>query len=60
MQDSAKQQFAEELFSYSDTFNKVNYSAFTSKGDVPDEVGECWLQMLRNEGKMKKRRKPGS
>ncbi|CAL9039032.1 unnamed protein product [Musa banksii] len=37
--DPAKQQFAEELFSYTDSFNKVMYTAMTSKGDVGDYVG---------------------
>ncbi|URE33553.1 Glutathione S-transferase, C-terminal domain [Musa troglodytarum] len=37
--DPAKQQFAEELLSYCDIFNKVMYTATTSKGDVGDDVG---------------------
>nr|ANH58213.1 glutathione S-transferase [Dracaena cambodiana] len=40
--DPAKQEFAEELLSYSDAFNQVNFSAFTVKGDVPDEVGAAY------------------
>ncbi|CAL9133105.1 unnamed protein product, partial [Musa textilis] len=37
--DPAKQQFAEELLSYCDIFNKVMYTATTSKGDVGDDAG---------------------
>ncbi|THU70088.1 hypothetical protein C4D60_Mb08t21380 [Musa balbisiana] len=37
--DPAKQQFAEELLSYSDSFNKVMYTAMISKGDVGDDFG---------------------
>ncbi|KAJ6834594.1 protein IN2-1-like protein B-like isoform X1 [Iris pallida] len=40
--DPAKQQFAEQLFSYSDDFNKVNYTALMSKEDVSDEVGAAY------------------
>ncbi|GKA25957.1 hypothetical protein Tco_0712066, partial [Tanacetum coccineum] len=35
--DSAKREFAEELFTYTDTFNKTVYSS--SKGDTVKEVG---------------------
>ncbi|XP_008793694.2 protein IN2-1 homolog B-like isoform X2 [Phoenix dactylifera] len=35
--DPAKQQFAEELFSYTDSFNKAMFSALPSKEDVGDE-----------------------
>ncbi|KAJ8491597.1 hypothetical protein OPV22_013318 [Ensete ventricosum] len=37
--DSAKQQSGVELLSYSDSVNKVLYTAMTSKGDVDDDVG---------------------
>ncbi|KAH7667739.1 Glutathione S-transferase omega-class protein [Dioscorea alata] len=40
--DPAKRQFAEELFSYSDTFNLVNYKAFTSTGDLEKEIGPAY------------------
>ncbi|KAM0948210.1 putative glutathione S-transferase, Thioredoxin-like superfamily, glutathione Transferase family [Dioscorea sansibarensis] len=40
--DPAKQQFAEELFSYSDAFNHVNYKAYTSNGDVEKEIGPAY------------------
>ncbi|XP_058109943.1 protein IN2-1 homolog B-like isoform X2 [Magnolia sinica] len=36
--DPAKEEFAEELLSYSDTFNSVNYRSFPQE-TVPDEVG---------------------
>ncbi|XP_074588151.1 protein IN2-1 homolog B-like [Curcuma longa] len=36
--DPAKRQFAEELFSYSDNFNMLNFKSFPSPGDVGDEV----------------------
>ncbi|CAL9176560.1 unnamed protein product, partial [Musa hybrid cultivar] len=37
--DPAKQQFAEELLSYNDSFNKAMYSAMPSNADVDDDVG---------------------
>ncbi|XP_065024452.1 protein IN2-1 homolog B-like isoform X1 [Musa acuminata AAA Group] len=36
--DPAKQQFAEELLLYSDSFNMVMYKAMPAKGNVSDEV----------------------
>ncbi|KAG6518615.1 hypothetical protein ZIOFF_022095 [Zingiber officinale] len=36
--DPAKRQFAEELFSYSDNFNMLNFKSLPSPGDVGDEV----------------------
>ncbi|XP_072980642.1 protein IN2-1 homolog B-like [Typha angustifolia] len=36
--DPAKQQFAEELLSYIDSFNKVLFTALPSKGDIDDEA----------------------
>ncbi|KAJ0978492.1 hypothetical protein J5N97_013966 [Dioscorea zingiberensis] len=40
--DPAKQQFAEELLSYTDTFNQTSYKAFTSNGDVEKESGPAY------------------
>ncbi|XP_073113315.1 protein IN2-1 homolog B-like isoform X2 [Elaeis guineensis] len=37
--DPAKRQFAEELFSYIDSLNKIMFTALSSKEDVGDEVG---------------------
>ncbi|CAD5184070.1 unnamed protein product, partial [Musa acuminata subsp. malaccensis] len=37
--DPAKQQFAEELLSYNDSFNKAMYSAMPSNADVDDDAG---------------------
>lgn len=38
LQDPLKQQFAEELLAYTDTFNKIVYTSF--KGDAAKEAGE--------------------
>ncbi|XP_050230143.1 glutathione S-transferase L3-like [Mercurialis annua] len=38
--DPTKKEFAEELFSYSDTFNKITFSSF--KGDVEKESGPAF------------------
>lgn len=38
LQDPLKQQFAEELLAYTDTFNKIVYTSF--KGDPVKEAGE--------------------
>ncbi|XP_020268375.1 protein IN2-1 homolog B-like isoform X1 [Asparagus officinalis] len=40
--DPIKQEFATELLSYSDTLNKVNFSAITSKGDARNEIGAAY------------------
>lgn len=40
--DPEKRQFAEELLSYSDAFNSVNFAAFTSKGDVAAEISPAY------------------
>eukprot|EP00262_Sarcandra_glabra_P014366 TRINITY_DN41_c0_g2_i1.p1 TRINITY_DN41_c0_g2~~TRINITY_DN41_c0_g2_i1.p1 ORF type:complete len:240 (-),score=44.56 TRINITY_DN41_c0_g2_i1:212-931(-) len=37
--DPAKREFAEELLTYSDTFNKFMFSAVPSKGDAEKELG---------------------
>nr|XP_019703405.2 protein IN2-1 homolog B isoform X2 [Elaeis guineensis] len=37
--DPAKRLFAEELFSYADSLNKIMFTALSSKEDVGDEVG---------------------
>lgn len=39
-QDSAKKQTAEELLNYSNTFLKVVFGAFASKGDIETEIGK--------------------
>lgn len=49
--DSAKRQFAEELLAYSDEFNRVNFSVFASKGDLPDEVGAAYDKLEEALGK---------
>ncbi|URE09366.1 Protein IN2-1, partial [Musa troglodytarum] len=40
--DPAKQQFAEELWSYSDSFNMVLFRATTAKGDVSGELDAAY------------------
>ncbi|KAK1312171.1 Glutathione S-transferase L3 [Acorus calamus] len=40
--DPAKQEFAEELLAYSDTFNKVTYGSFTSKEDPETKIGPTY------------------
>eukprot|EP00262_Sarcandra_glabra_P014365 TRINITY_DN41_c0_g1_i1.p1 TRINITY_DN41_c0_g1~~TRINITY_DN41_c0_g1_i1.p1 ORF type:complete len:240 (-),score=51.24 TRINITY_DN41_c0_g1_i1:236-955(-) len=37
--DPAKREFAEELLTYSDTFNKFMFTAIPSKGDLENELG---------------------
>lgn len=46
MQETAKREFAEELFNYTDTFNKTVFSSF--KGDTAKEVGMS-LYMLESD-----------
>ncbi|CAA7394412.1 unnamed protein product [Spirodela intermedia] len=38
-EDSEKQQFAEELLSYSDEFNSASFKGFGSSGDLGKEIG---------------------
>ncbi|OAY67484.1 Protein IN2- B [Ananas comosus] len=40
--DPEKRQFAEELLSYTDTFNKVLFTAIRSEGEVDDKVAPEW------------------
>ncbi|KAK1286744.1 hypothetical protein QJS10_CPB20g00362 [Acorus calamus] len=40
--DPVKQEFAEELLAYIDTFNKVAFGAFTSKEDPETELGPTY------------------
>lgn len=49
--DSQKKLFAEELLSFSDTFNSANYKAFTSKEDVESEIGEAYDRLELALGK---------
>lgn len=41
LQDPAKKEFAEELFSYTDKFNGTVYTAF--KGDLAKEAGKIQI-----------------